>query len=72
MEDMTYLDRLVAIGEMTKGFKDDEGNSLEDIAEIAKKNYWIKKKSNDLKKNDITTANKNPMNPLDAIKEQDK
>ena len=72
LEDMTYLDRLKAVKEMTQGFKDDEGNSLQDICEIAERNYWIKVKSDKSKKNDITSANKKPVNPLDAIKEQDK
>lgn len=72
MEDMSYLDRLKAIGEMTKDFKDDEGNSLEDIRSIAEKNYWIKVNTDKKKKNDIRTTETKTTNPLDALKEQDK
>ncbi len=71
LEDMTYLQRLKAVGEMTKDFKDDEGNSLDDIREIAERNYWIKDKGDKSKKNDITTKKEQPTNPLDALKKQD-
>tara|TARA_A100000172_G_scaffold61494_1_gene40844 strand:- start:2601 stop:3236 length:636 start_codon:yes stop_codon:yes gene_type:complete len=71
LEDMTYLQRLKAVGEMTKDFKDDEGNSLEDVREIAERNYWIKVKGDKAKRNDITTKDKKPTNPLDALKQQD-